>query len=127
MVEGDFASINVVVAPCRSDKSKRGLIPNGHLSDGRMYLVMVKRCNHLQWLRFLLQLSSRGLVDLCLPYVRVVPVEGVKLRTVGPESSWNVDGELLTDYNVAIRVHRGLVDVFSRGVENPEALKRGLD
>jgi hypothetical protein len=37
-------------------------------------------------------------------------------------SSWNVDGELMQDDSVGIRVHRGLVDVFARG---PPAAARG--
>ena len=51
-----------------------GLVPAAHLADGRINLVMVRRCNHVQYLRFLLRLTSCGLHDLCLPYVRVVPV-----------------------------------------------------
>jgi hypothetical protein len=57
-----------------------GIIPHGHLADGRMYLVMVSKCSHLEWLHFLLRLSSEGLVDGCLPYVRVsqqTAVQGV--------------------------------------------------
>jgi ceramide kinase len=54
--------------------SPSGIIPSAHLADGRMYLVLVRNCNHLQYLRFLITLSSRGLYDYCLPYVRVLPV-----------------------------------------------------
>ena len=35
----------------------------------------------------------------------------------GPESSWNVDGELLADNHFTAQVHRGLLDVFARGIE----------
>ncbi len=119
-IEGDFISVMSVVTPCRSDKSKAGIVPCAHLADGRMYLVLVSSdCNHLQYIRFLLTLSGSGLRDLCLPYVRVLPVSAVRVRPIGEESSWNVDGELLTHNSVSIRVHRGLVDVFARGVELP--------
>jgi len=117
VVEGDFVSVMAVVTPCRSDKSRKGIIPHGHLSDGRMYLVMVQKCNHLEYLRFLIRLSRKGLTDACYPFVKVVPVTAVAVRPVGPESSWNVDGELLSHNTVHIRVQRGLVDVFARGVE----------
>jgi hypothetical protein len=33
------------------------------------------------------------------------------------ESSWNCDGELLTNNSVRIRVKQAAVDVFARGVE----------
>lgn len=59
-----------------------GIIPNGHLSDGRMYLVIVSKCNHLNYLRFLIRLSTRGLSDRCLPFVRVIPITELRLRCV---------------------------------------------
>ncbi|GAX83936.1 hypothetical protein CEUSTIGMA_g11360.t1 [Chlamydomonas eustigma] len=118
-VEGEFVSVMSVVTPCRSDKSVQGIIPSAHLADGRMYLVLVRKCNHLQYLRFLITLSSRGLYDLCLPYVRVLPVTAVNVKPIGEESHWNVDGELLSNNCVSILVQRGLVDVFARGVEVP--------
>ncbi|GLC35358.1 hypothetical protein PLESTB_000573200 [Pleodorina starrii] len=133
-VEGEFVSIMCVVTPCRSDKSKRGIIPNGHLSDGRMYLVLVSRCSHLDFLRFLLRLSTRGLTDRCLPFVRVIPITGLKLTpapgghrlggcifdAAAPESVWNVDGELLSNNEVAMSVTRGALEVFARGVETAQ-------
>jgi len=36
---------------------------------------------------------------------------------VGHESSWNVDGELLSHNSVDIEVDHAAVDVFARGVE----------
>ncbi|MEW5299814.1 MAG: hypothetical protein WDW36_002790 [Sanguina aurantia] len=54
-----------------AEGSPTGVVPNGHMADGRMYLVMVSDCTHLQYLRFLLQLTNRGLHDRCFPYVRV--------------------------------------------------------
>lgn len=43
----------------------------------------------------------------------------VSVRPVGRESSWNVDGELLSDNTVSVQVQRALVDVFSRSIEMP--------
>ena len=98
-----------------------------------MYLVLVSKCSRLSYLRFLITLSTRGLSDRCLPFVRVIPVTQVRLRPamtqpgkggcLGGErepavSHWNVDGELVPgDCQVHMRVVRGLVDVFARGVE----------
>lgn len=46
-------------------------------------------------------------------------VPSVSVRPVGRESSWNVDGELLSDNTVSVQVQRALVDVFSRSIEMP--------
>ena len=43
---------------------------------------MVRRCNHAQYLRFLLTLSHCGLSDCCLPFVRVIPVTAGKPHLV---------------------------------------------
>ncbi|GIL42232.1 hypothetical protein Vafri_272, partial [Volvox africanus] len=129
--EGEYVSVMCIVTPCRSDKSKRGIIPNGHLSDGRMYLVLVSKCSHFDFLRFLLRLSTRGLVDRCLPFVRVIPITALKLAPLpgghqlggcladpeASESAWNVDGELLTHNDVSISISRGALEVFARGLE----------
>eukprot|EP00798_Chlamydomonas_sp_ICE-L_P003168 gene3168-13181_t len=127
-VEGQYMSIMAVVIPCRSHKSKKGIIPTGHLADGRMYLVLVSKCSHAQYLRFLITLTNHGLEDACLPFVQaipvtvlavqpVIPVTALSVQPVGVASAWNVDGELMGPEPVDIRVIRGLVDVFARGVE----------
>ena len=41
----------------------------------------------------------------------------VRLEPVGRESSWNVDGELLENNHVTSQVHKGLLEIFARGVE----------
>lgn len=116
-VEGTFSSIMCVVTSCRSDKSKAGLLPEAHLSDGRLALVLVEKRSRLQYLRFLVKLASTGIVPDMLPFVRVTYVTDVQVQTEGRQSSWNVDGELLKNSRVAFGVHAGLVDVFARGVE----------
>jgi hypothetical protein len=70
-VSGRYVSVMAVVTACRSDKSKAGLVPGAHLTDGRMYLVLVRECSRLQYLRFLLRLASRGIEDGCFPFVQV--------------------------------------------------------
>lgn len=48
--------------------------------------------------------------------LQVRAVSAVMLRQDGDSSScWNVDGEMLEDAALGLRVHRGLVDVFARG------------
>lgn len=96
-----------------------------------MYLVLVSRCSHVSMLRFLIRLSTKGLADRCLPFVRVIPITALRLSPLPgghklggclwdgqcPESAWNVDGELLASNTVSVSVARGAVEVFARGLE----------
>ncbi len=59
-VEGDFKSVMAIVTPCRSDQSALGLSPYGHLSDGRVQMVLVHKCSVLQYLRFLAAIPKGG-------------------------------------------------------------------
>lgn len=74
--------------PCRSDKSARGVARFGHLSDGNIHLVMVRKCSRLRYLRFLISMSggltagrsSDGIVE-------VVPAIAVRVEPVGRSSA----------------------------------------
>lgn len=50
------------------------------------------------------------------PYVDVIDCTAVQISPSGPESSWSVDGELLQNNFLSGEVHRGLLDVFARGL-----------
>lgn len=50
----------LIVMPCRSEKTRQGMARYGHLADGRLKLVLVKRCNAYQYLRFLMSMSATG-------------------------------------------------------------------
>ena len=52
-----------------------------------------------------------------LPYVKVVEATAMKVQPIGPESHWNVDGELMPHKQLSARVCQAAVQVFSRGVE----------
>ncbi|GAB4813614.1 hypothetical protein N2152v2_000660 [Parachlorella kessleri] len=118
VVEGDFAGIMLVIMPCRSDKSAAGVAKYGHLCDGVVHLVLVRRCSRWQYLRFLLTMSNKGLeAGKMGGYIEVMPAVAVKVEPLGKESRWNVDGELLPSNHITSEVHRGLVEVFARGVE----------
>ncbi len=58
----------------------RGAAPTAHLADGRLVLVLVRRCSRLQYLRFLLLLAKGGVVPGALPFVDVIKVTGVRVR-----------------------------------------------
>jgi len=87
-VQGEFASVMCVVTSCISEKSRQGLMPEAHLADGRLALVMVERCSRLQYLRFLIQLASKGIVPGSLPFVKVLYATEVQVgRSEDPRAS----------------------------------------
>lgn len=116
--EGEVTSVMIVVTPTRSDKSKHGIVPHAHLSDGRLHLVIVRRCTRWQFLRFLLSLSQGG-VDESFSFVDVKEVVAWRCEelTATPGSVWNVDGEVMRSRYMSARCHHGLVNVFGRGPE----------
>jgi ceramide kinase len=116
--EGTFKSVMAIVTTCRSDQSTYGLSPYSHLADGRIHLVMVQKCSILHYLRFLASIPTQGVQKNKFPYVQIAEATAVKIEPVGKESCWNVDGELLDNNHVTARVHRGLLEVFARGVES---------
>ncbi len=127
-IEDDFAGVMLVIMPCRSDKSAAGVARYGHLSDGNIHLVLVRRCSRLQYLRFLLTLSSTGLEPGSHHggYVEVIPAVAVRVEPGGvQESLWNIDGELMNCAAITAETHRGAIDVFARGVESSSGSGRG--
>lgn len=62
---------------------------------------------------------TEPLTDSTLPPLptRAPPPPCFPRLQIGKESRWNVDGELLANNHITAEVHRGLVEVFARGVE----------
>ncbi|KAL4423103.1 hypothetical protein ABPG77_004786 [Micractinium sp. CCAP 211/92] len=127
-ITGEFCSIMLIVMPCRSDKTRSGMARFGHLADGRVKLVLVRKCSPLQYLRFLHSMSRHGCAPGQLPHVTVLDAVAVEVTPLGgssggvgsvgsPTSCWNLDGELVAGPDIQAEVHPGLVRVFSRGVE----------
>ena len=52
-----------------------------------------------------------------LDYVDVHSASWVKVEPQGRESHWNVDGELLQHNSICASIHRGVIPIFGRGVE----------
>lgn len=61
--------------------------------------------------------ATAGVTPGQFKYVEVVDVTAVRVEPMGTESAWNVDGELLANNHVTAQVHKGLLDIFARGVE----------
>lgn len=64
--QGDFRSVMAIVTSCRSDLSPAGLSPHSHLADGRIRLVLVRKCSQLDYLRFLASIPKSGRRRICL-------------------------------------------------------------
>ena len=43
-----------------TDCAAQGLAPFGHLADGRLHLIIVRKCSRLQFLRFLASIPAQG-------------------------------------------------------------------
>ncbi len=50
----------MVAVTCMARNLLQGMARFGHLADGRLKLVLVRRCNALQYLGFLLSMSRTG-------------------------------------------------------------------
>ena len=64
--QGVYKSVMVIVTPCRSDLSTKGLSPLSHLADGRLTLALVKSCSVLSYLRFLAAIPKTGALLLLM-------------------------------------------------------------
>ncbi len=83
--------------------------PNGRPDSSAKPEVV---CAHTDW-----RLFSAGVEPGQFSYVEALDVTAMRVEPVGKESSWNVDGELLENNHVTCQVHKGLVEIFARGVE----------
>lgn len=122
-IEGEYSGIMLVIMPCRSEKSSKGVAKYGHLNDGNVHLVLVKKCSRWQYLKFLMRLSSHGLEvgthnDNQIDVVHVVAVKITHLQNPTKTSIWNIDGELLKSSGIVAESHRGVIQVFARGIED---------
>lgn len=111
-LRGEFLSVMILNHACKSDKTPRGMLHRAHTGDGVSFLVCVKKCNPLRYLLFLLSMSLFGLRLYDRRIIDIIPVVEVEVR--GP-SAFNVDGELVTaeDAAVRVKVRRGL-PVFAK-------------
>ncbi|CAD7698513.1 unnamed protein product, partial [Ostreobium quekettii] len=114
-IEGQFVSVMATVTSCRNDKAPRGVTPYAHLGDGRMHLVVVRRCSRLQYLKFLLSMAKRGVVQGKFPFVETVDAQGACFEPQGGCSSWNIDGEVVPSQRLTMEVRQRALDVFARG------------
>lgn len=111
-VRGEYLSVMVLNHACKSDKTKRGMLRRAHSGDGTAFLVLVKKCNAIRYLIFLLSMSLFGLQKYDRHVIDIIPVVEVEVR--GP-SAFNVDGEVVTAEDVMrVRVRHRKLPVFAK-------------
>ena len=72
-----------VVMPCRSDRSDSGLVPFAHMADGRIHLILVRKCSTLQYLKFLASIPRSGVLPENFEYVEAVDAVAVRVEPQG--------------------------------------------
>ncbi|XP_067023571.1 ceramide kinase-like isoform X2 [Acropora muricata] len=140
---GRVVGVNFYTLPNLCEISPEGPSPSCHLGDGFTDLVIVKECSRLQ-MKSHIQRNFNYKDQFAFPFVEChrikechvkacdksgYPVQGVdgplldsyrgsrnpKDNSVG---TWNVDGEILRQHSLSLRVHRQLVTVFGSGIED---------
>uniref|UniRef100_G3T7W5 Ceramide kinase n=1 Tax=Loxodonta africana TaxID=9785 RepID=G3T7W5_LOXAF len=150
VVCGKFLAINATNMSCACPRSPRGLSPAAHLGDGSSDLILIRKCSRFNFLRFLVRHTNQY-DQFDFTFVEVYRVkkfqftskhlededsdlrEGSKKRfgqlcrdhpaccCTASNSSWNCDGEVLSNSAIEVRVHCQLVRLFARGIEeNPK-------
>ncbi|KAK2079821.1 hypothetical protein QBZ16_002216 [Prototheca wickerhamii] len=123
-LQGAWRSIMLMVTPCRSDKTPRGMVRHGHLADGRLTAVLVPwSSGPLGMLRMLSHMARHGLAPGELPGVEVIPAAAVSV-CAERDVDWNLDGEPVKAARLDASILRGGLRVFGCGVEAPPALKK---
>ncbi|XP_034485283.1 ceramide kinase [Drosophila innubila] len=140
IIRGNFFMICGANITCACSRSPNGISRYSHLGDGCLDLILVRKTSLLNNLRFLLSTAGKGSDIRNLPFVEVYRTRKFNFRTLTASqenysiagscqpiaqndsdgisseySSWNCDGEVVTDLDVTMSSHCQLIDVFMRG------------
>ena len=133
--------VNSALTSCTCSKCPEGLSPSAHLSDGNIDLILLRTSSRTDLLKYLIShVGKANRFDF--PFVEVHRVRGFHHRALPkpcsddqvndnnlPNSScvstskllktacWNSDGEVIENPNISLWVHKGLINLFARGVE----------
>ncbi|XP_068714957.1 ceramide kinase-like isoform X3 [Montipora foliosa] len=142
---GRVIGVNFYTLPNLCEISPEGPSPSCHLGDGFTDLVIVKECSRFQ-MKSHIQRNFNYKDQFAFPFVEChrvkechvkacdksgYPVQGsdgplldTYLGSRNPKDSsvgtWNVDGEILRQHSLSLRVHRQIVTVFGNGIEDAE-------
>ncbi|KAI0233113.1 hypothetical protein LSAT2_016628 [Lamellibrachia satsuma] len=144
VIRGQFLAINSFLMSCRCHLSRNGVSPTAHLGDGCADLILIRPCSRIQFLQHLYRcMLGNGSFDF--PFVDVFRVKAFKFRPfvedlddthfehgccsngvqelrseASRNSVWNCDGEILSCSTLQFRVHRQVIQLFARGIEDTE-------
>ena len=138
--------VNSALMSCACARCPEGLSPSAHLSDGNIDLIFLKSTSRANLLRYLLShVGKANRFDF--PFVQVHRVKGFRHKALTKQSRsaamfhrntnsislptdtdvlkpgtyehgcWNTDGEIIKNPNIILWVHKGLINLFARGVE----------
>ncbi|CAK8676483.1 unnamed protein product [Clavelina lepadiformis] len=142
VTRGNFIMVNSALMSCACAKCPYGLSPTAHLADGNVDLILVRQSSRANFFRYLLSHIGKG-DRFDFPFVEVHRVRAFQYRAITKDeislsdsslepiteeipslekktcktSCWNTDGEIISKPNINVLVHRGLVNLFSRGIE----------
>lgn len=141
-IRGNFFLICGANITCACARSPNGISRYSHLGDGCLDLILVRKTSFINNVRFLLNTAGRAGDIRNLPFVEVyrtrkfifrtftAPATEENLSLAGSRqpiaqngndaasseySSWNCDGEVVTDLDITMSSHCQLIDVFMRG------------
>ncbi|XP_010532231.1 PREDICTED: ceramide kinase isoform X2 [Tarenaya hassleriana] len=114
---GRFLSIGAAVISNRNERAPDGLVADAHLSDGFVHLILIRDCSRPKYLWHLTELAKRGGDPLNFEFVEYHKTRAFTFRSVGSESVWNLDGEMLQAHQLSAQVLRGLIPLFASGPE----------
>uniref|UniRef100_H2YXL6 DAGKc domain-containing protein n=1 Tax=Ciona savignyi TaxID=51511 RepID=H2YXL6_CIOSA len=148
VVRGNYIMVNSAMMSCACGRSPQGLSPSAHLADGNMDLILVSNCSQASFIRYMLSHVGGGnrfdfpFVQVhrvkafkhkvlakpeAIAFSRQTSVSSSEVtgfesskdpESTQTESCWNTDGELVESPNISVWVHRGLINIYARGVEN---------
>ncbi|XP_057296040.1 ceramide kinase-like [Hydractinia symbiolongicarpus] len=144
-VRGRFISVIGANISCRCARSSTGLSPHAHTGDGCIDLILIKKTTRAKYLHHLIKVSEKTTEHFDFNFIDVHRVKEFKFKALTSgnnaddesnvesisstsraghhhdhhheTSVWNIDGEIVENPDIHIRVHRQLLTVFARGIE----------
>ncbi|XP_054738569.1 ceramide kinase [Anastrepha obliqua] len=141
-IKGKFFMVSGANITCACTRSPNGVAPYSHIGDGYLDLVLVRKTSLLNSIRLLINMAGRNGDIRNLPFVETYRTKEFGFRSPNASleeeysirgssqpiaesdfnydetdelSSWNCDGEVITDQELTMISHCQLIDVFMRG------------
>ncbi|ELT94980.1 hypothetical protein CAPTEDRAFT_146129 [Capitella teleta] len=139
-VKGRFIGINAFVMSCRCRFAPEGPAPCAHLGDGCIDLIVIHECSRVDYMRHLFRCMDPKKDQFDFPFIQAIRCRDFKFRPITDDledahdsgvegqqrlrsrtsclSVWNCDGEVVEEPSIDYRIHRKMIRLFARGVED---------